>query len=186
MPGVKLRTWRDEDAPAIQSMTDDPHIKRWSSMETDVQAWIARQRAGTRGPSLAICTMGNNRALGKIAVRLPGHASPATSCAAIRPSDHTVGELSYWLLPEAWGRGLAAAAVQTMLRLVAADTDLRSVVLDVEETNRPSTRLAQRLGADRRQPSREVADRAGVLRTMAVFVLPEPRPDALAMDRAED
>ncbi len=72
MPGVHLRPWRDQDAPAIQAMTDDLHIKRWSSMGTDVQAWIARQRAGTRGPSLAICTTGNDDALGKIAVRLPG------------------------------------------------------------------------------------------------------------------
>jgi RimJ/RimL family protein N-acetyltransferase len=157
-------------------MTDDPHIGRWSSMGTDVPAWIARQRAGTRGPSLAICTKGSDRALGKIAVRLPGHASPATCSAAIRPSDHPVGELSYWLLPEARGRGLAAAAVQAMLSLVARDTDLRSVVLDVEETNRPSTRLAQRLGADRRQPSRQAADRTGAVHTMVVFVLRVPAP----------
>jgi ribosomal-protein-alanine N-acetyltransferase len=176
MPGVHLRPWRDQDAPVIQSMTDDPHIERWSSLGTDVQAWIARQRAGTRGPSLAICTTGNDDALGKIAVRLPGHASPATSCAAIRPGDHPVGELSYWLLPEARGRGLAATAVQVMMRLIAADTDLRSVVLDVEETNRPSIRLARRLGAERRRPSREEPDRAGVLRTMVVFVLPVPGP----------
>jgi RimJ/RimL family protein N-acetyltransferase len=118
MPGVHLRPWRDQDAPVIQAMADDPHIRRWSSLGTDVQTWIARQRAGTRGPSLAICTTGHDDALGKIALRLPGQASPATSCAAIRPGDHPVGELSYWLLPEARGRGLAAAAVQVMMRLV--------------------------------------------------------------------
>ena len=91
MPVVHLRPWREQDAPAVKAMTEDPHIKRWSSMGTDVEAWIARQRAGTRGPSLAICATGDDRALGKIAVRLPGHASPATRCAAVRPSDHPVG-----------------------------------------------------------------------------------------------
>ena len=144
-------------------------------MGTDVEAWIARQRAGTRGPSLAICTSGSDRPLGKIAVRLPGHASPATRCAGIRPGDHPVGELSYWLLSEARGRGLAAAAVREMLKMVAADTDLRSLVLDVEATNVASTRLAERLGAERRHPSRFQADRAGALRTMVVFVLIVPR-----------
>ena len=162
----------------IQAMTEDPHIKRWSSMGTDVEAWIARQRAGTRGPSLAICATGDDRALCKIAVRLPGHASAATRCAAVRPSDHPVGELSYWLLPDARGRGLAAAAVQAMLRLVATDTDLRCLVLDVDETNHPSAQLAQRLGAERRPPARQAADRVGVLRTMVVFVLMVPRPEA--------
>ena len=174
MPPVHLRPWRPEDAPAIAAMTDDPHLRRWSSMGTDVDGWIARQRAGTRGPSLAICEQPDGPALGKIALRLPGHASPATRCAAINAADHPVGELSYWLVPEARGRGLARCAIESLLERVAADTELRSVVLDIEETNRASMRLAERLGAQRRWPVRQEADRTGVLRKMVVFVLVLP------------
>ncbi|MGZ4186021.1 MAG: hypothetical protein ACXVUE_14860 [Solirubrobacteraceae bacterium] len=61
-------------------------------------------------------------------------------------SDHPVGELSYWLVPAARGRGLAHGAVVAM-------------------------RLAQRLGAERREPSRVELDRGGVARTLVVFVL---------------
>jgi RimJ/RimL family protein N-acetyltransferase len=168
---VWLRPWRAEDAADIAVMADDNHVGRWSSLPDDVEAWLARERAEARGPSRAICLPGEDRALGKVALRLPGRASPATTCAAIRASDHPVGELSYWLVPAARGRGLAHAAVVAMMRSIADTTDVRSVVLDIEESNGPSIRVAQRLGAERREPSRVQLDRAGVPRTLVVFLL---------------
>jgi RimJ/RimL family protein N-acetyltransferase len=153
-------------------MTSDEHIRRWSSMGDDVAAWIAGQCSGIRGPSLAVCLAGEDRALGKVALRMPGHASPATTCAAVRPSDHPVGELSYWIVPAARGQGLARPAVGQMMRRVAETTSLRSVVLDIELTNAVSRHLAERLGAERRQPPRTELDRSGVSRQMVVYVLP--------------
>lgn len=171
MPGVRLRSWRPEDAREIAAMTEDEHVQRWSSMGHDVDAWIARQRSGIRGPSRAICLPDDDRALGKIALRMPGHASPATTCEAIVASDAPVGELSYWLVPAARGRGLARAAVEAMIESIAIATTLRAVVLDVEVTNPTSLHLAQRLGAERREPERVELDQAGVRRQLVVFVL---------------
>jgi [ribosomal protein S5]-alanine N-acetyltransferase len=168
---VRLRPWRLEDADDIAVMADDDHVAQWSSLPDDVEAWVARERAEARGPSRAICLAGEDRALGKVALRLPGRASPATTCAAIVASDHPVGELSYWLVPAARGRGLAQAGVLAMLRSIADTTDVRSVVLDIEESNAPSIRVAQRLGAERREPPRVAVDRTGVPRTMVVFLL---------------
>lgn len=152
-------------------MAQDDHVRRWSSLPDDVDAWLVRERAEPRGPSRAICLEGDDHALGKVALRLPGRASPATTCAAIVASDHPVGELSYWLVPAARGRGLAQAAVVAMMRLIADTTDVRSVVLDIEESNAASARLAGRLGAQRREPSRVETDRTGLPRTLVVFVL---------------
>ena len=152
-------------------MADDDHVRRWSSLPHDVEAWLQRERTEARGPSRAICLRDDDRAIGKVALRLPGRASPATTCAAIVASDHPVGELSYWLVPSARGRGLAHAAVLAMMRCVAQTTDVRSVVLDIEEGNTASMRVADRLGAERRQPSRVELDRSGVPRTLVVFVL---------------
>ncbi|MGZ4329364.1 MAG: GNAT family N-acetyltransferase [Solirubrobacteraceae bacterium] len=168
---VRLRPWRADDAREIAVMAEDDHVRRWSSLPDDVEAWLVRERAEARGPSRAICLAGEDRVLGKIAVRLPGRASPATTCAAIVASDHPVGELSYWLVPAARGRGLAHAAVLAMMRSIADATDVRSVVLDIEECNAASMRLALRLGAERRQPSRVEMDRTGVARTLMMFVL---------------
>jgi [ribosomal protein S5]-alanine N-acetyltransferase len=143
MADVRLREWRAEDAPAIAPMLTDPHLLKWSSMsDVGVNRWIAEQRAGRRGPSLAICETSDDRPLGKIALRMPGRASPATTCAAIRESDHPVGELSYWVLPQARGRGAASAAVGMMLDAARRRTEVRSVVLDIEVDNIASLRVA--------------------------------------------
>jgi RimJ/RimL family protein N-acetyltransferase len=87
-----------------------------------------------------------------------------------------VGELSYWLVPAARGHGLGAAAVRAMIRLAAETTSLRTVALDIEPENVASVHLPQRLGAERRGPERTEPDRAGVERTLTVFVLPMARP----------
>jgi RimJ/RimL family protein N-acetyltransferase len=171
MTEVRLREWRADDADAIAAIVGDPHLLRWSSMSDDVAGWIERQRAGVRGPSLAICLTDDDRALGKVALRMPGHASPATSCEAIRPDDQPAGELSYWLLPDARGKGLGRLAVQEMVRTVVAGSGLRSVVLDIEENNRASMALAARLGAERREPIRVQRDRTGEPQRLVVFVL---------------
>ena len=59
-----------------------------------------------------------------------------------------------------------------MMASVVAGMGLRSVVLDIEAGNVPSERLAERLGAERRCPTRVEVDRAGVARTLVVYVLP--------------
>ncbi len=178
MVGVRLRRWRLQDAQDIVPMIADEHICRWSNMSTDLDAWLAQEITEDRGPSRAICLPDDDRALGRIALRLPEHASEATRCEAIIESDKPAGELSYWLIPEARGRGLAYAAVKLMMSSIIAGTDLRSVVLDIEPTNTASARLAQRLGAERREPPRVEFDRTGTERTLVVFVLPVSSSEA--------
>ncbi len=117
----------------------------------------------------------DERALGKVALRLPGLTSPATECDAIVAADRPIGELSYWLLPHARGRGVADAAVRSMMESIAATTELRSVVLDIEVGNAASEALARRLGAERREPERIELDGARVVRTLAVHVIPVTR-----------
>ena len=138
----------------------------------DLDAWIQGEVAQQRGPSRAICLPDDDRAIGRVALRWPEFASDAVRCDAIEPSDHPAGELSYWLMPEARGRGLASAAIQLMMTTVIAAAELRSVVLDIEISNVASARLARRLGAQRRDPPRVEIDRMGNPRTLVVYVLP--------------
>ena len=141
-------------------------------MGIDLDDWIRREIAQDRGPSRAICLADDDRAIGRVALRLPEFASPAVRCEAVRQGDQPAGELSYWLVPDARGRGLAYAAVRLMMRSVVAATGLRSVVLDIEVGNAASARLAERLGAERRHPPRVEIDRTGTPRTLVVYVLP--------------
>lgn len=97
MTSVRLRAWSPGDASAIAPVLDDPQVLRWSHIgELGAERWIAEQSEGRRGPSMAVCEADDDRVLGKVALRLPGKASPATSCAVIWADDRPVGELSYW------------------------------------------------------------------------------------------
>ena len=101
---------------------------------------------------------------------MPQFASEAVRCAAVQPSDQPAGELSYWLLPDARGRGLAFTAVTEMME-IAANAGLKSLVFDIEAENVASMRVAERLGAARRSPPRVHRDRFGNDWTMVVYVL---------------
>jgi [ribosomal protein S5]-alanine N-acetyltransferase len=172
MVAVRLRGWRLQDADDVAGMIDDEHLRRWSTMGADLGDWIRREVAEASGPSRAICLADDDRALGRVAVRPPALASEAVWCDAVHETDRPAGELSYWLVPEARGRGLAAAAVRLMMASVVAAAGLRSVVLDIEAGNVASERLAERLGAERRAPTRVEIDRTGVERTLVVYILP--------------
>lgn len=169
---VRLREWRDRDAAAIMPVLEDPDVVKWSHIvEVGPERWVAEQREGLRGPSMAVCGLLDDEVLGKVALRLPGRASPATTCAAIRPADHPVGELSYWVLPHARGRGVATAAARAMLDVARGIESVRSVVLDIEIDNLASIRVAERVGATRRDPTRVEHDRHGVQRELTVFIV---------------
>jgi RimJ/RimL family protein N-acetyltransferase len=175
MTAVRLRRWRLTDADDVAVMGDDEYLRPWSTLGADLDAWIRGEVAEAQGPTRAICLSDDDRALGRVAVRPPRFASAAVRCAAVTDDDRPAGELSYWLVPAARGRGLAYAAVRLMLDTVVPRLGLRSVVLDIEAGNTASMRLAERLGAERRTPPRVQLDRAGTPRTLNVFVL---RPTA--------
>lgn len=170
-PEVLLRRWRLDDVEDVAIMVHDEQDRHWSTMGLDLEAWIRREVAEERGPSRAICLRGDERAIGRVALRLPEFASDAVRCHAVQDGDFPAGELSYWLVPGARGRGVAHAAVRMMMTSVVPRTGLRSVVLDIEDDNLASLRLAERLGAERRHPPRVKVDRGGVPRTLLVHVL---------------
>ena len=158
------------DIDQVALMTDDEYLRPWWWMAEDLPAWLHREVSEERGPTRAICLPDDDRALGRVAVRLPQFASEAVRSAAVQTGDQPAGELSFWLLPDARGRGLAFTAVTEMMK-IAADAGLNSLVLDIEEGNVASIRVAERLGASRRTPTRVHTDRFGNDRTMVVYVL---------------
>jgi RimJ/RimL family protein N-acetyltransferase len=58
-----------------------------------------------------------------------------------------------------------------MMASVLPSIGVRSVVLDIEAGNLASERLAERLGAERRAPTRLEVDRTGLQRSLVVYVL---------------
>jgi hypothetical protein len=87
VPEVRLRRWRMADLAQIAPMSEDEYLRPWWWMADDLQAWLRREMAEERGPTRAICLPDNDRALGRVAVRLPQFASEAVRCAAVQTSD---------------------------------------------------------------------------------------------------
>ena len=123
------------DLDRVARMTNDEYLRPWWWMADDLQGWLRREIAEERGPSRAISPSDETIAHSEGSrCDCPSPASEAVRCAAVRTGDQPAGELSYWLLPEARGRGLAVTAVTEMMR-IAADAGLKSLVLDIEEEN---------------------------------------------------
>jgi RimJ/RimL family protein N-acetyltransferase len=155
---VSLRPWRAEDAPFLAAAAADPLITRWSSIGDGVEAWLAVQDTRPRRVSRAVVDVVTGRVVGRISVRV---------------HDSLSGEVGYWTLPGERGRGVAKAAVRLMARFAFEELGLSVLVLDIEEGNVASLRVAAALGAVPGECHVEV-DRDGVARQMIVHRLEGP------------
>ena len=72
------------DIAQVAAMTNDEYLRPWWWMADDLPGWLRREIAEERGPTRAICLPDDDRALGRVAVRLPQFASEAVRCAAVQ------------------------------------------------------------------------------------------------------
>ncbi|MFG3603320.1 GNAT family N-acetyltransferase [Micromonospora chersina] len=134
---LRLRPWRPEDRPAVLAAYADPAIRRWhcrAMTDDEARDWIAswpvrwRQETGagwavTDGPTV----------LGQISLRaldLP----------------EAQAEVSYWVLPAARGRHVAARALTALTTFGFDRLGLHRVWLRHSTANPASCRVAERAG----------------------------------------
>jgi len=154
--GVRLRPWRATDVAPVEAVRSDPIVSRWSSLPDETAtAWLDRQRTRTNGVSLAITELGMDAAVGKAAL---GNYDPHARRA----------ELSYWVIPERRGRGLATAACRALCRWGFESVCLSAILLDIEVDNEPSSQVARALGASPGPLHAEV-DRSGISRQLVLW-----------------
>ena len=156
---VRLRPWRDDDHDVVAAMRFDPVISRWSRQFEEPAEWIARQHCDGDGVCLAITELHEQAAVGKIAL---GRFQPAMPTA----------ELSYWLLTDARGRGLATDAGRALCAWAFACAAVERILLRVEVENIACHRVARALGAQVPvlRPYVE-CDRHGLRRHLMFYVL---------------
>ncbi|MGC4856923.1 GNAT family N-acetyltransferase [Micromonospora sp. DT4] len=138
-PGLALRPWRDEDAPVVRAAFDCPTIQRWHVRRLDsddeARAWTAQWAVHWR-------------------------AETAVSWAIVEDDDRPVGQtglrdvllsegsaqVSYWLLPDARGRGLATEALGALTLWSFTQAGLHRLELNHSTANAASCRVATRGG----------------------------------------
>lgn len=131
---VILRPWELEDSDAVIGAFSDPDIQRWHvrrvDSSTEAQAWIADSHeawVSQTGAWWAIAVGADRVVVGRVAIYLKsefGHA-----------------EVSYWVLPEARGRGLATRSCVAATRW-AHEVGVHRVELEHSVRNEPSRRVA--------------------------------------------
>jgi RimJ/RimL family protein N-acetyltransferase len=140
--GVLLRPLRASDAPAYaRAFTEDADLGRLLGKEQDPNEADARLRveeAAERakvgaGVELAICAASEDAFLGDVLL----HSLSWTN---------RRGELGFWLLPGARGRGLACAAMECMLKWAFDELAIERMEIATIPENGAAIELARRLG----------------------------------------
>ncbi|GHH63900.1 hypothetical protein GCM10017673_05510 [Streptosporangium violaceochromogenes] len=133
---LHLRPWRPGDAEVVASALRDPEILRGAVgpvTEPDERAWLARRIDGWAdgsSASFAVADATSGGVLGHIRVRIAGGA----------------GEVGYWTLPEARGRGVASGALGVVARWAFSFLELSRLDLRHAAENVASCRVAGKNG----------------------------------------
>ncbi|SDI67453.1 Protein N-acetyltransferase, RimJ/RimL family [Nonomuraea jiangxiensis] len=128
-----MREWRAGDAPVVLSAFQVPDLRRQAPFPVltlqDAHGWIASWQGA--GHAFAVTVGG--RVVGNVAVLgIDGHGGS--------------GCVSYWVVPAARGRGIAAAATGAMARWAFGERGLRRLELRHRMNNPASCRVAVKAG----------------------------------------
>ncbi|MEV0644903.1 GNAT family protein [Phytomonospora sp. NPDC050363] len=134
---IFLRPWRAGDAEAVAAAYDDPGIRRWharSMSPEEAPGWIGEWRERWNAESGAGWAVADESGvLGQIALR---RLSLADGVAVI----------SYWVLPAARGRRVAARALVGLSAWAFDELGLQRVELSHSVGNPASCAVAERAG----------------------------------------
>jgi RimJ/RimL family protein N-acetyltransferase/GrpB-like predicted nucleotidyltransferase (UPF0157 family) len=165
---VLLRPWTEHDAPAIAAVCQDDAIQRWTAVpwpyeEKDARDFLARSEQGRlRGEELqqALVDPDDGTLLGSFGLE-------------VRAQDR-VGEVGYYLAPEARGRGAATRALRLLSRWAIRDLGLARIEVLAHPDNLVSQAVAERAGFAREGVMRSYRERKGERDDLVMFsLLPE-------------
>ncbi|MGC5019625.1 GNAT family N-acetyltransferase [Micromonospora sp. DT47] len=137
-PGLLLRPWRDQDAPAVLAALREPAIAQWNPSPggTDIpgaREWIRRRADWSAGDHVSLAVTGPDG----------GPLLGSVSLHRIHAGDASIG---YWTVAGARGRGVASAAVTALTTWAFARLRLHRIELCHAVSNPASCRVAVRAG----------------------------------------
>ncbi|HET6817537.1 MAG TPA: GNAT family N-acetyltransferase [Mycobacteriales bacterium] len=132
---VRLRRYRSEDAGWYAETVRDAEIQRFTSdrddlTAEDVERAIAESAADPHREAFLICGANNSERLGNLAIDV----------------GDGIADLSYWVAPDARGRGVAAKAIALACAWLETHSDVRTAMLWTVEDNVASRKAAERAG----------------------------------------
>jgi len=138
-----LRPPRSSDVPAVFAACQDPEIARWTTVPVpyalaDAHRWVEVEvPLGWSGSTAPVW-------------HVTDPADPSTVLASIGlhhlDLEHGDGEVGYWTVPAARGRGITTAAVRLVCRWAFDELGLHRVDWAAAVGNRASRRVAEKAG----------------------------------------
>jgi RimJ/RimL family protein N-acetyltransferase len=153
---IVLRQPRPSDVDAVTAACQDPLIARFTLVpspysEDDAREWLRsadRERREGSGLHLAIVD-----------------AKGGEFCGAVGVSElnwrHRLGQIGYWVAPEARGRGVATRSLRLLSLWVLEELGLARVEVRVDVENEASQRVAEAAGYVREGVLRSRAESKG-------------------------
>ncbi len=167
---VRLRPWRVSDAPAKAEAFRDPLVDRfsWPRVTTyrdydALRSFADQEHARRRGEEVSL------------ALVAPGDEEALWGGGSLFAIDlgHRRGEIGYWLVPAARGRGVATHAVRLMAGWAFGHLGLERLEVTCGPDNAASRRVAERCGFRREGVLRShVAHKGGRRDTVVLGLLP--------------
>jgi RimJ/RimL family protein N-acetyltransferase len=155
-----------EDVPAVAAACQDPEIPRFTRIpspygEEDARRFLGEAvREEAVGVQLAIVDPASDELLGAIGL-MPAH-------------EEVVGEVGYWVVAAARGRGVATRAIRLLARCAFEELGMVRLQLTIEPDNGGSLRAAEKAGFTREGLLRSWADIKGTRRDLYLYsLLPE-------------
>jgi RimJ/RimL family protein N-acetyltransferase len=160
---VRLRRWTLDDVPAVTRACQDPEIPRWTTIpspytEADARVYIEAVTDPSREDQVnfAVTLISDGALLGSIGLWI------------IKPN---VGEIGYWTAAEARGHGYTPRAVRLLSKWAFEELNLARLQLGTFPGNRPSERVAEKVGYTSEGVLRSYMEQRGERRDVRMWSL---------------
>lgn len=139
---MRLRRWRPADAELLFGASQDPGIQQWTTLSAftslpEVERFISvgepAMRADGRGAMFGVFDRHDEGLLGSCGLH---HVDLADK----------IGEVGYWVAPDARGRGVAKTAVSTLAAWAFERLDLERLEWNCGVGNAASRTVASKVG----------------------------------------
>jgi RimJ/RimL family protein N-acetyltransferase len=160
---VALRPWSLDDVDAVTAACQDPEIARWTTVptpytEADAIAYlrVVTDPALEHQLNFAVESREDDGVVGSLSLTI------------VKPQ---VAEVGYWTAAEVRGRGYMPRAVKLLARWAFAELELPRLQLGTFPGNRPSERVAEKLGFVSEGVLRSYMDQRGERRDVRMWSL---------------
>jgi RimJ/RimL family protein N-acetyltransferase len=154
--GIALRPFGEEDVAPVAEACRDPEIARWIPVPVPYTEDDAREYIATVRESRAIVDAGTGELLGSIGWRVVDQGNV---------------QIGYWVKRDAWGKGVATAALKLLSRWALEELGAERVQLLAEPENHASRRVAEKAGFTAEGTLRRYLDVRGERRDGIMFAL---------------